>query len=136
MYLYATTRFMTLRFTILSSFLSTRNLQIDKNHTLSIFMLSGSIQFYFNIQSMYLLHILIHVLISYIDSCTRFMYSFVYSFHSYLVNYQNTWNKNRVREQTEVVGSSFLLFDLGRNLGDHHPPLSPFKSSLPCCLAS
>ena len=34
----------------LSSFLSTRNLRIDKNYMLSIFMLSGSIQFYFNIQ--------------------------------------------------------------------------------------
>ena len=36
--------------TISSFFLSTRNLRIDKNYTLSIFMLSGSIQFYFNIQ--------------------------------------------------------------------------------------
>ena len=50
MYLYAATCFMTLCFTILSSFLSTRNLRIDKNYTLSIFMLSGSIQFYFNIR--------------------------------------------------------------------------------------
>ena len=41
--LYAATCFMTLRFTILSSFLSTRNLRIDKNYTLSIFMLSSSI---------------------------------------------------------------------------------------------
>ena len=49
-HLYAAACFMTLRFTILSSFLSTRNLRIDKNYTLSIFMLSGSIQFYFNIQ--------------------------------------------------------------------------------------
>ena len=49
-YLYSTTSSMTLRFTILSSFLSTRNLRIDKNYTLSIFMLSGSIQFYSNIQ--------------------------------------------------------------------------------------
>ena len=44
------TLFMTLCFMILSSFLSTRNLRIDKNYMLSIFMLSGSIQFYFNIQ--------------------------------------------------------------------------------------
>ena len=49
-YLYAATCSMTLRFMILSSFLSTRNLRIDKNYTLSIFMLSGSIQFYSNIQ--------------------------------------------------------------------------------------
>ena len=42
-HLYAAACFMTIRFTILSSFLSTRNLRIDKNYTLSIFMLSGSI---------------------------------------------------------------------------------------------
>ena len=49
-HLYAAACSMTLHFTISSSFLSTRNLRIDKNDTLSIFMLSGSIQFYFNIQ--------------------------------------------------------------------------------------
>ena len=41
---------MTMCFLILSSFLFTRNLCIDKNYTLSIFMLSGSIQFYSNFQ--------------------------------------------------------------------------------------
>ena len=41
---------MTLRFLILPSFLFTRNLRIDKNYALSIFMLSGSIQFYSNFQ--------------------------------------------------------------------------------------
>ena len=41
---------MTLRFLILSSFMFTRNLRIDKNFTLSIFMLSGSIQLYSNFQ--------------------------------------------------------------------------------------
>ena len=41
---------MTLRFLILPSFMFTRNLCIDKNYTLSIFMLSGSIQFYSNFQ--------------------------------------------------------------------------------------
>ena len=49
-YLYAATCSMTLRFAILSSFLSTQNLCKDKNYTLNIFMLSGSIQFNFNIQ--------------------------------------------------------------------------------------
>ena len=34
----------------LAFFLFTRNLRIDKNYTLSIFMLSGSIQFYSNFQ--------------------------------------------------------------------------------------
>ena len=42
----------------------------------------------------------IYVLISYAHSHTHFIYSFMYSFHIYLVNYQNTRNKNRVREQT------------------------------------
>ena len=41
---------MTLRFLILPSFLSTRNLCIGKNYTLSIFMLSGFIQLYSNFQ--------------------------------------------------------------------------------------
>ena len=49
-YLYAATFSMTLSFFILPSFLFTRNLRIDKNYTLSIFMLSGSIQFYSNFQ--------------------------------------------------------------------------------------
>ena len=49
-YLYAATYSMTLRFLILSSFLFTRNLLIDKNYALSIFMLSGSIKFYSNFQ--------------------------------------------------------------------------------------
>ena len=50
-YLYAATLSMTPRFLILSSFLFTRNLRIDKNYTLITFMLSGSIQFYSNFQS-------------------------------------------------------------------------------------
>ena len=41
---------MTLRFLILPSFLFSRNMRIDKYYTLSIFMLSGSIQFYSNFQ--------------------------------------------------------------------------------------
>ena len=41
---------MTLCFLILSSFLFTRNLRINKNYTLSIFMLSGSKQLYSNFQ--------------------------------------------------------------------------------------
>ena len=39
---------MTLRFLILPSFLFTRNLRIDKNYTLTIFMLSGYIKLYSN----------------------------------------------------------------------------------------
>ena len=40
----------TLRFLLLASFQFTRNLRIDKNWTLSIFMLSGSIHIYSNFQ--------------------------------------------------------------------------------------
>ena len=49
-YLYAATLSMTLRFLILPLFLFTQNLCIDKNCTLSIFILSGSIQLYSNFQ--------------------------------------------------------------------------------------
>ena len=49
-YLYAVTRSVTLRFLTLPSFLFTRNLCIDKNYTLNIFMLSGSIKLYSNFQ--------------------------------------------------------------------------------------
>ena len=45
-----------------------------------------------------------------------------YSFRS-KVYYQNTLNKDRVSEQTKVVGFSFLPFDLGPRLGDPHPSL-------------
>ena len=41
---------MTLRVLILPSLIFTRNLHIDKNYTLSIFMLSGPTQFYSNFQ--------------------------------------------------------------------------------------
>ena len=47
---YVATFSMTLCFLILPSFLFTRNLRIDKNYMLRIFMLSGSIQFYSNFQ--------------------------------------------------------------------------------------
>ena len=51
---------MTLPFLILPSFLFTRNLRIDKNYTLSIFMLNGSIrlcsQIQFNIKHVFILN--------------------------------------------------------------------------------
>ena len=47
-HLYAATFSMTLRFLLLAFFMFTQNLHIDKNYTLSIFMLSGSMQFYSN----------------------------------------------------------------------------------------
>ena len=90
------------------------------SHFNSIFTFVFSFQRYS--QSMCSFHIRMHVLFLYTHSCIHFIYSFMHS-HSYLVIYQNTLNKNRVREQTEAVGSSFLLFDLGPGLGDHHPSL-------------
>ena len=44
-YTYTLQLSLTLAFLILPSFLFTQNLRIDKNYTLNIFMLSGSIQF-------------------------------------------------------------------------------------------
>ena len=65
---------MTLHFLILSSFLFTRNLRIDKNYMLSIFMLSGSIQFYSNFQfNLTCIYLKIMPFIS--------NYTHVYSFH-------------------------------------------------------
>ena len=58
------------------------------SHFNSIFTFVLSFQRY--TQSMYSFPILIHALISYTHSRTHFIYSFMYSFHSYLVNYQNT----------------------------------------------
>ena len=58
------------------------------SHFNSIFTFVFSFQRY--TQSMYSFHLHIHVLISYTHSCTHFIYSFMHSFHSYLVNYQNT----------------------------------------------
>ena len=53
----------------------------------------------------------------------RNIISKIYSFHIYLVYYQNTWNKDRVSEQTEAVDSRFLPLNLGPRLGDLHPSL-------------
>ena len=76
-----------------------RSFDFQISHFNSIFTFVLSFQRY--TQSMSLFHILIHVLISYPHSC----------------------NKNRAREQNEVVESSFLLFGLDPRLGDHHPSL-------------
>ena len=51
------------------------------------------------------------------------IYSFHIIFHIYLVYYQNTRNKDRVSEQTKVVGFRSLPFDLDPRLGDPHPSL-------------
>ena len=84
--LYAATCFMTLRFMILSSFLSTRNLRIDKNYMLSIFMLSGStISIFnltwhaFNIKPCILYQ---HILMLFNFACFHFYNSFIISQHA------------------------------------------------------
>ena len=83
-YLYATTCFMTLCFLILSSFLFTRNLRIDKNYTLSIFMLSGSKKLYskfqFNMTCIY------HKTMPFISSYTH-AYSFSHTFILQIVDH-------------------------------------------------
>ena len=81
-HLYAAACFMTLRFTILSSFLSTRNLRIDKNYTLSIFILSGSIQFYFNIQFNWAcINYLNRAYYINIYSCYSLSHAFIFTIH-------------------------------------------------------
>ena len=68
---------MTLRFLILPSFLFTRNLHLDKNYTLSIFMLSGSIQLYSNFQFNWTC--IYHKTMSFISNYTH-AYSFSHAF--------------------------------------------------------
>ena len=96
-----------------------------------------TIRFVIHIHSVFKYHISIPYSLSYylfkdiLNLCTHFIYSFTYSFHilihvliSYLLDKLPKYlNKNRVRELTKAFRSSFLLFDLGPRLGDHHPPL-------------
>ena len=77
-YLYAATCSITLRFLILSSFLFTRNLRIDKNYTLSIFILSGSIQFYSKFQ--FIMTCIYHKTMPFILSKYTHAYSFSHAF--------------------------------------------------------
>ena len=75
---------MTLRFMILSSFLFTRNLRIDKNYTLSIFMLSGSIQFYSNFQ--FNMTCIYHKTMPFISNYTH-AYSFSHAFTLQIIDH-------------------------------------------------
>ena len=94
-YLYATTFSMTLRFLILPSFLFTRNLGIDKNYTLSIFMLSGSIQFYSNFQ--FNMTCIYHKIMPFISNNTH-AYSFSHAFTLQIIDHikicNSTCNKS------------------------------------------
>ena len=75
---------MTLRFLILSSFLFTRNLRIDKNYTLSIFILSGFIQFYSNFQ--FNMTCIYHKTMPFISYYT-YAYSFSYAFTLQIIDH-------------------------------------------------
>ena len=83
-YLYATTFSITLSFLILPSFLFTRNSCIDKNYTLSIFMLSGSIQFYFNFQ--FNMTYIYHKAMPFISNYTH-AYSFSHAFTLQIIDH-------------------------------------------------
>ena len=72
-YLYATNFSMTLRFLILPDFLFTRNPRIDKNYTLNIFMLSGSIQLYSNFQ--FNMTCISHKTMPFISNYTQFIFT-------------------------------------------------------------
>ena len=75
---------MTLCCLILSSFLFTRNLRIDKNYTLSIFMLSGSIQLYSNFQ--FSTTCIYHKTMPFISNYTH-AYSFSHAFTLQIINH-------------------------------------------------
>ena len=75
---------MTLRFLIFPSFLFTRNLCIDKNYTLSIFMLSGSIQLYFNFQ--FNMTCIYHKTMPFISNYTH-AYSFSHAFTLQIIDH-------------------------------------------------
>ena len=68
---------MTLHFLILSSFLFIQNPRIDKNYTLSIFVLSGFIQFYSNFQ--FNMTCIYHKTMPFISNYTH-TYSFSHAF--------------------------------------------------------
>ena len=83
-YLYATTFSMTLRFLILPSFLFTRNLRVDKNYKLRIFMLSGSIQLYSNFQ--FIMTCIYHKTMPFISNYTH-AYSFSHAFTLQIIDH-------------------------------------------------
>ena len=83
-YLYAATFFMTLRFLILPSFLFSRNLRIDKNYRLRIFMLSGSIQLYSNFQ--FNMTCIYHKTMTFISNYTH-AYSFSHAFTLQIIDH-------------------------------------------------
>ena len=105
---------MTLRFLILHSFLFTRNLCIDKNYMLSIFMLSGCIQFYSNFQ--FNMTCIIHETMPFLSNYTH-AYSFSHDFTLQIIDRIKicifTCNKsfdNSIHEiQTDTLKNMFSL---------------------------
>ena len=80
---------MTLCFLILPYFLFTRNLHIDKNYTLIIFMLSGSIQFYSNFQ--FNMTCIYHKTMPFISNYTH-AYSFSHAFTLQIIDHVKICN--------------------------------------------
>ena len=80
---------MILRFLIMYSFLFTRNMRIDKNYTLSIFMLSGSIQLYSNFQ--FNMTCIYHKIMSFISNYTH-TYSFSHAFTLQIIDHVKICN--------------------------------------------
>ena len=76
-YLYEATFLMAMCFLIFPSFMFTRNLSVDKNYMLSIFMLSGSIQFYSNFRLN--MTCIYHKIMPFISNYTH-AYSFSHAF--------------------------------------------------------
>ena len=97
----------------LTFFQFTRNLHIDKNYTLSIFMLSGSIQFYFNFQ--FDMTSIYHKIMPFISNYT-YAYSFSHAFTLQIIDHikicNSTCNKsfNSNHEiQTHTLKNVFSL---------------------------
>ena len=113
-YLYTATFSMTLRFLILPSFMFTQNPCIDKNYMLSIFMLSGSIQFYSNFQ--FNMTCIYHKTMSFISNYAH-AYSFSHAFTLQIIDHIkiciSTCNKsfgNSIHEiQTYILKDMFSL---------------------------
>ena len=104
---------MIMLFLILPSFLFTQNIRIDKNYTLSIFMLSGSIQFYSNFQ--FNTTCIYHKTMPFISNYTH-AYSFSHAFTLQIIDHikiciftcNNSFNSNH-EIQTYTLKDVFSL---------------------------
>ena len=104
---------MSLRFLILPSFLFTRNLRIDKNYTLSIFMLSGSIQFCLNFQ--FNMTCSFHKIVPFISNSTH-AYSFSHAFTLQIIDHVKICNStcNKSFNSNHEI-QTYTLKEMGRH---------------------